>query len=118
MTEFGLDPSKAMMRSGIRKQSEDFWKYIEQGPLLEKRGLPVGVVTDIAGARRFEFIIEGKAGHSGTVPMLLRNDALLGPASVQAVEEATKRFDVLATVGQISREPGAVNVIPGNVNFS
>ena len=120
MTQFGLDPSKAIDAKRDPETIRGFLEvHIEQGPLLEKRGLPVGVVTDIAGARRFEFIIGGKAGHSGTVPMFLRNDALLGASfCIQAVEEATKRFDVLATVGQITCEPGAVNVIPGNVNFS
>ena len=120
MIEFGLDPLKAMDAKRDQESILGFLEvHIEQGPLLEKRGLPVGVVTDIAGARRFDFVVEGKAGHSGTVPMFMRNDALLGASScIQAVEEATKRFDVLATVGQVSCEPGAVNVIPGNVHFS
>ena len=69
MIEFGLDPLKAMDAKRDQESILGFLEvHIEQGPLLEKRGLPVGVVTDIAGARRFDFVVEGKAGHSGTVP--------------------------------------------------
>ena len=120
LTEFGLDPSKVTDAKRDPESVRGFLEvHIEQGPLLETRGLPVGVVTDIAGARRFNLIVGGKAGHSGTVPMFMRKDALLGASlCIQAAEEATKRFDVLATVGQISCEPGAVNVIPGNAQFS
>ena len=120
MKAFGLDPSKVTDAKRDPKSIRGFLEvHIEQGPLLENRGLPVGVVTDIAGARRFNFVVEGKAGHSGTVPMFMRNDALVGAGlCIQAVEETTKRFDVLATVGQISCEPGAVNVIPGSAHFS
>ena len=64
MTQFGLDPSKATDAAGPGNVRGFLEIHIEQGP-YSKNGLPVGVVTDIAGARRFEFIIEGKAGHSG-----------------------------------------------------
>lgn len=119
MTEFGLDPENISAAMREPETVRGFLEvHIEQGPLLEKRGFPVGVVTDIAGARRFSFVVEGKAGHSGTVPMFMRRDALLGASQcIQLVEQATKRFDVLATVGDITCEPGAVNVIPGNVQF-
>lgn len=119
MTEFGLDPEKIADAELDPNAVRGFLEvHIEQGPLLEKRGLPVGVVTSIAGARRFSFSIQGKAGHAGTVPMPMRQDALLGASQcIQLVEEATKRFDVVATVGDISCKPGAVNVIPGHCQF-
>jgi allantoate deiminase len=96
--------------------------HIEQGPVLEQRDLPVGVVSAIAGQSRIRVEFHGRAGHAGTTPMSMRQDALCGAAEfVQAVE----RFAVLAsgdglvaTVGQMSVEPGASNVIPGVVVLS
>ena len=79
----------------------------------------MGVVTAIAGARRFNFVIEGESGHAGTVPMEMRKDALVGAClCVQEVEKAANLYDVVATVGDINCHPGAVNVVPGNVQFS
>jgi allantoate deiminase len=84
--------------------------HIEQGPVLENRRLPVGVVSAIAGQSRLQVEFRGRAGHAGTTPMELRRDALCGAAEfVTAVE----RCGVTATVGQIAVEPGASNVIPG-----
>jgi allantoate deiminase len=89
--------------------------HIEQGPVLEERGAPVGVVTAIAGATRAEVAFTGRAGHAGTVPMELRRDAAVALAEfVVAVEEAGRTTPgLVATVGQLSAEPGAPNVIPG-----
>ncbi|MGQ0675711.1 MAG: hydantoinase/carbamoylase family amidase, partial [Rhodospirillales bacterium] len=94
--------------------------HIEQGPVLEAKGLPVGVVTAIAGCTRLAMRLEGEAGHAGTVPMPGRRDALAGAAECAlAVERlAAGRRDVVATVGQLSPEPGAINVIPGAARFS
>lgn len=84
--------------------------HIEQGPVLEKHRLPVGVVTAIAGQSRLLVEFHGVAGHAGTVPMPLRRDALAGAAEfILAVESC----GVLATVGKVTAEPGASNVIPG-----
>ena len=119
MQDFGLDARDIASAARDPDTVRGFVEvHIEQGPVLEARNLPVGVVTDIAGARRFSLVIEGKAGHAGTVPMSMRKDALLGASHcIGLVEEATKRFDVLATVGDIACAPGAANVIPGNVQF-
>ncbi len=97
-----------------------YWElHIEQGPVLEDLNLPVGVVTGIAGARRFELIVTGQAGHAGTVPMDLRQDALVAAAEViQAIETLAVENKIVATVGRISAKPGGVNVIPGEVRFS
>lgn len=88
--------------------------HIEQGPVLEQRRQPLGVVSGIAGARRFRVKVLGHAGHAGTVPMAMRQDALVAAAQlVQAVEQVATRFDVVATVGQLQCFPGAANVIAG-----
>ena len=93
--------------------------HIEQGPVLEEGEDPLGVVTGIAGARRFRVTFSGRAGHSGTVPMAMRRDALTGAGeAVLAVERIAREEGVVATVGQLECGPGAVNVIPGEVVWS
>ena len=89
--------------------------HIEQGPVLEERDAPVGVVEAIAGATRAEVAFTGRAGHAGTVPMELRRDAGRALAEfVLAVEAAGRDTPgLVATVGQPGAEPGAPNVIPG-----
>jgi len=94
--------------------------HIEQGPALEAEGLPVGVVSAIVGQTRVRVVLEGRAGHAGTVPAGLRADALAGAAElVLAVEAAmTATPGLVATVGELEVEPGASNVIPGRVELS
>ncbi len=94
--------------------------HIEQGPLLEARNLPVGVVTAISGQNRLNVSFTGEAGHAGTVPMSLRHDAFCAAAEfVLSVETLARSLPgVVATVGQASVEPGASNVIPGKVTLS
>ena len=94
--------------------------HIEQGPVLEAEGLPVGVVTAIAGASRYTVDVAGVAGHAGTVPMRLRRDALTAASEmVLAVERAARDTeDLVATVGRIEALPGAVNVIPSGARFT
>ena len=88
--------------------------HIEQGPVLEKTDQALGIVTSIAGARRFRLELLGQAGHAGTVPMAMRQDALAAAAQVILdVEQVAKRHDIVATVGDVSCDPGAANVIPG-----
>ena len=120
MTSFGLDSTKVSDAAIPRENLAGYLEvHIEQGPVLDRANLPVGVVTAIAGARRFNFVIEGESGHAGTVPMEMRKDALVGAClCVQEVEKAANLYDVVATVGDINCHPGAVNVVPGNVQFS
>jgi allantoate deiminase len=94
--------------------------HIEQGPVLEARDVPVGVVTAIAGATRAEVRIEGVAGHAGTVPMAGRRDAAAALAElVLAVEAAGRETPgLMATVGRLEALPGAPNVIPGAASAS
>jgi allantoate deiminase len=91
--------------------------HIEQGPVLEAKHHAVGVVTAIAGQSRCKIIFTGRAGHAGTTPMNLRQDALCAAAEFILVVEslARKTPGLVATVGQIKAEPGASNVIPEDV---
>ena len=94
--------------------------HIEQGPVLEAEGLPVGIVSAIAGQTRARVTFEGTAGHAGTVPMALRHDALAAAAEwIVATEQLAQCADgLLATVGELAVEPGASNVIPGRAELA
>lgn len=94
--------------------------HIEQGPVLLERGLPVGIVTSIAGSARFLLTVEGIAGHAGTVPMPLRHDAATAAAEiVLAVERRCSDVaNLVGTVGQLSVPRGLINVIPGRCELS
>jgi allantoate deiminase len=116
---FGGDPDKA---GSIRANSAAAFVevHIEQGPVLEAEGLPLGVVTAINGATRLEVGVDGMAGHAGATPMSLRRDALTAAAEMTlAIESRARReTDLVATVGRLEVWPGATNVIPGHVQFS
>jgi allantoate deiminase len=94
--------------------------HIEQGPVLEQKEMPLGVVSAIAGQTRSELRFAGQAGHAGTVPMKLRRDALCAAAEFSVAVEHRARMvgGLLATVGQFAAFPGATNVIPGEVVLS
>jgi allantoate deiminase len=118
---FGGDPA------GIGALARDPHRYhaylevhIEQGPLLEAEGLPVGVVSAINGITRARVHVAGEAGHAGTVPMPMRRDALAAAAEMIGVVErvGATRIDTVATVGVAHVRPGASNVIPARVDFT
>lgn len=118
--EFGLNPEELP----AARIGDDVFGYvefhIEQGPVLERLDLPVGVVDAIAGQTRASVTFTGQAGHAGTTPMKLRRDALAGAAEwILAVEEEANADDgLVATVGQIRAEPGSANVIAGSASAS
>lgn len=96
-----------------------FELHIEQGPVLWENGQPVALVTAIAGQQRVELTWTGMAGHAGTVPMALRQDALAAAAEfVVQTELYAKRRGIVATVGQLQIPYSASNVIPGQVIHS
>jgi allantoate deiminase len=113
---FGGDPDRV---------GEDRWAgrtllgyvevHIEQGPVLEARDLPIGIVSAIVGQSRLSFVFTGEAGHAGTVPMNRRKDALAAAAEFVLLVEAEARATdgLVATVGQMAVSPGAANVVPG-----
>ena len=118
---FGGDPDRL---------AEDRWAggnllgyvevHIEQGPVLEARDLPVGIVSAIAGQSRLRLTFKGEAAHAGTVPMNRRKDALAAAAEFVLVVEAEARATdgMVATVGQLAVSPGAANVVPGEATLS
>jgi allantoate deiminase len=119
LSAFGGDPDRA---ASIRAQNVAAFveAHIEQGPVLEAEGLPVGVVTAINGGTRLEVSVEGVAGHAGATPMNLRRDALTAAAEMALMIEARAggEPDLVATVGRFDVWPDATNVIPGVVRFS
>jgi allantoate deiminase len=122
LVQFGLDPDHIGAAARISSELLAYIElHIEQGPALEAENLPVGVVTAIAGATRLAANLTGMAGHAGTVPMLLRRDALAGAAEcISTIEELcrTDEGGLVGTVGYIHAMPGATNVIPGQVSFT
>jgi allantoate deiminase len=113
--DFGLNPnelSKAALRDDVLGYIEF---HIEQGPVLESLGRPLGVVEAIVGQNRLEFTFSGQANHAGTTPMNLRRDALAAAAEwIVAVEDLARQTEgLVATVGFVEAKPGATNVIAG-----
>ncbi|MFZ3264040.1 MAG: allantoate amidohydrolase [Terriglobales bacterium] len=118
---FGLNPAE-IPQAAIRE--DDVLGYvefhIEQGPVLENAGRPLGVVEAIVGQSRLEFTFTGHANHAGTTPMALRHDALAAAAEwIHGVEKyALSNSGLVATVGSIQAKPNATNVIAGETRAS
>jgi allantoate deiminase len=94
--------------------------HIEQGPVLEKEGLDLGIVSGIAGLLGFCVRLSGEANHAGTTPMASRRDALAGAARIvlELRDEACSRGDMTANVGILTVAPGGFNVIPETAEFT
>jgi allantoate deiminase len=114
---FGLDPARIVEACA----GDDTFGYlefhIEQGPVLDSLGLPLGIVEAICGQSRVDVNFEGNASHAGTTPMHMRRDALAAAAEwMSAVEcEAREVSNAVATVGRLEVSPGASNVVPGSI---
>ena len=95
--------------------------HIEQGKVLEEKGIDIGIVRNIAAPTRFKIHIQGMADHSGATPMGMRRDALVTAAKlILAVNEAAedeKEHGTVGTVGVVEVEPGSINVVPGAVTL-
>ena len=117
----GHDPAAI---PGIARRRDDIAAYvevhIEQGPVLLERGLPVGVVTAIAGSSRFLVDLQGVASHAGTTPMHMRKDAAAAAAEIVLLVEqrCTQGEALVGTVGKLQVPGGSVNVIPGACKLS
>jgi allantoate deiminase len=121
LTAFGCDPSRLADERRPPDQCVGYIEvHIEQGPVLEKAGLPLGVVTAIDGVTRGTIDVDGVAGHAGTVPMAMRHDALAAAAEMLLAVEARARtrVNLVATVGKLEVPRSAANTIPGRVRFS
>jgi beta-ureidopropionase / N-carbamoyl-L-amino-acid hydrolase len=96
--------------------------HIEQGPRLENKRLPIGVVTAIVGIRRLRIVVEGRADHAGTTPLELRRDA--GAAALRLAVALLDLFQAAAgsetvwNIGHIAFRPGALNVVPAEAAFT
>ncbi len=94
--------------------------HIEQGPVLLEQGLPLGVVTAIAGSSRYLLTLTGLASHAGTTPMHMRKDAAAAAAEIVLLVERRCQHGaaLVGTVGQLQVPNGSVNVIPGSCQLS
>lgn len=96
--------------------------HIEQGPVLDDKGVTIGVVEGICGLRRWEVSLTGTANHAGTTPMQMRNDAFQGLSEFAAqIDPILKEYGgplSVATIGRVELMPGAANVVPGEARFS
>jgi allantoate deiminase len=118
--EFGLNPA-AIAQAAVSGDVCGYLEFhIEQGPVLEKLGLPLAVVEAVAGQSRMEFRFLGQANHAGTTPMEMRHDAVAGAAEwISAVERTARAVPgLVATVGSVETSPGAANVIAGEARLS
>ncbi|MGD8880688.1 MAG: Zn-dependent hydrolase [Desulfobacterales bacterium] len=94
--------------------------HIEQGNRLESDGIQIGAVTGIVGIYRYIIKVKGEANHAGTTPMRLRDDALVKAAPIFLLLPQwclARNTEMVGTIGQVTLEPGATNVIPGECSF-
>ena len=129
--EDGISLFEAMSAAGFKPQNLDeailkenslhayLELHIEQGPVLERSAISVGVVSGIAAPIRFEITIRGKADHSGATPMNMRSDALLAASHIiiAANKFAKNKKTAVATVGYAHAKPGVLNVVPGEARL-
>jgi len=129
--EYGISLFEAMSAAGFKPQNLDeailkenslhayLELHIEQGPVLERSAISVGVVSGIAAPIRFEITIHGKADHSGATPMNMRSDALLAASHIMiaANKFAKNKKTAVATVGYVHAKPGVLNVVPGEARL-
>ncbi|MFQ5957820.1 MAG: Zn-dependent hydrolase [Alphaproteobacteria bacterium] len=106
---------------GGRPFAAFFEAHIEQGPILEREGETIGVVTGVQGIRWYDVAVSGQDAHAGPTPMEMRRDALVGAARmIDAVNRIGHAHlpDACATVGVVDVSPKSRNTIPGEVTFS
>jgi allantoate deiminase len=120
MRAVGLD--SARIPEAARDDIDTFIElHIEQGPVLEQAGLPVGIVTGITGLRHYVVEVRGEANHAGAFPMDLRRDPMAGAAEMIAgviQAAATKGRPAVTTVGRIQAEPNYPAIVPGMITFT
>ncbi|WP_338079178.1 Zn-dependent hydrolase [Aquibacillus halophilus] len=121
MINQGYDPNKLASVKVDPETIKCFLEvHIEQGKILESKNVPIGLVTGIVGLRWLKVKLSGEAGHAGTTPMSLRKDPLAAAAEIiQYIEKLAKEQErTVATVGQLAVNPGGVNIIPSDVEFT
>jgi allantoate deiminase len=120
MRAVGLDP--ANISQAVRNDIDTFIElHIEQGPILEREGFPVGIVKGIPGLRHYEVTFTGRTDHAGGVPIDLRRDPMAAAAEVIARAGDTAREwgrPAVTTTGRIHVEPNLTPAVPGEVTFT
>ena len=119
LREVGLDPER-LEEAAHGPVGAYLEMHIEQGPVLEQKKIPIGIVDSIVGTQQFRVTMYGEAGHAGTVPMNARRDPMVYAARAIArfPAVAANSGDGVITVGRIWARPDAENVIPGEVSFT
>jgi len=123
MAEHGLDAMDALHAQRNPDSIHAFIElHIEQGPVLDRQRLQIGVVDAIAGLFKWQVRLIGEANHAGTTPMNMRRDAFQGLAElageIPRILEENGSTRSVATVGRVELFPGAANVVPGRAEFS
>lgn len=123
MAEHGLDVREALHAQRLPDSIHAYVElHIEQGPVLDRKGLNIGIVDGITGLFKWEITLSGVANHAGTTPMDMRADAFQGLAEfagqINRVLEEYGSPNSTATIGRVELKPGAANVIPGQAVFS
>ncbi len=122
LRRMGKDPQRIAEAGRSPSEFRSFLElHIEQGPVLEGMGVPIGIVDGIVHLGRYLIRVIGKSGHAGTTPMHLRDDALIKAAGiVTAVNEVLRSAgsEIVGTIGEFRVQPGAINIIPGQVEMS
>ena len=123
MAEHGLDAREALHAQRSPGSIHAYVElHIEQGPVLDRKGVSIGIVDAITGLFKWEITLSGAANHAGTTPMDMRSDAFQGLAEfageIDRVLEEYGSPRSTATIGRVELIPGAANVIPGQVIFS
>ena len=123
LESWGLNPGGGRIAPSVRR--DDILSYvelhIEQGPVLEEAGLPVGIVQAIAGPLFFKGQVTGRADHAGSTPMNMRADTLVATAELATSLEKIAFENgptTVATMGVVEPSPGVINVIPGRTRFT
>ena len=121
LTAFGLGANPFDSRPSIQKNASFIELHIEQGATLEESGCSVGVVSAIAGIKRLNVVIKGKANHAGSTAMHRRQDALVAASSLVAFvysKALASKDSYVATIGKLDVFPNVENVIPGEVRMT
>ena len=105
---------------GDVKPEAYFELHVEQGPILHRRSLQIGVVEGVQGIAWWRMVLQGEANHAGTTPLDMRKDAMAGAAELYGdlLEYVTAKGNALCTIGKLRLEPGAINVVPSLADFT
>jgi len=118
--EYGIEMHRALEAQNEQQHAAAYLElHIEQGPVLESLGLPMGVVLGTFGVERHQITFTGQAAHSGSTPMDKRRDALAGVSRLHLkIREVAKQYGGVCTVGSVKTEPGIVTAVVGKATMT